>query len=275
MYLYSQHQAKLDQGRLQVAGLAVGALEALAQASGVVAQATAGAVTVLLAVGERGVVERGVLATRAHLRVRARRALLHGAVRATEAELALAAEDLVSIPARGVDGIRRGGGARAVADGISVVDSELALALAGAVAAAVVGAHSAVARAALVAGEALAQTSLAVADTLVGALLVQVSLVVHQVAGGVLGLRDHPPSAVKRARALAAVSASPRNNLLADVVGGAILADVARAAVVVGASAVATARVRAGSLNGQNASEEDDRNESGALHDNNKALKYD
>merc|ERR1719321_558493 len=238
----SRLTSRLNQDGLQVARLAVGALEALAQARAVVAQATAGAVTVFDVVHGREVQQARGLATGASLGVGSRRALLLRAVGTAEASLALAAHGLGRIPSGRVHNIT---GANLV-DELGVVVVELLLGLARAVAAALVGAHGTVAGAALIAVEALALAGGAVAHTSVGALGFTVSHVLLGVRGGVQAkLGDVDPGNGVGAGALRAVSADPGGHLVAQLVNGAILADEAGALVVLGARTVATAGVGA------------------------------
>lgn len=244
----------LDQGGLQVAGLAVGAVEALAQAGGVVADTTAGAVTELCTTGNGLVVETGVEATWAALRVGARWALLEGAVGSTEAGLALAAIDLGGVPCACVLDLV----VVDLANELGVVAVELLLGLASAVAGAGVGAGGAVAGAALVAGEALADTSLAVADTGVGALGVAVGSVLVVLKRRCVLLGGVDPGELVGAGAQGAVGANPGRHGIAVRVSGAILADVAGALVMGRASAMARAAVGASCCcHAQNAQKDD------------------
>merc|ERR1719359_1492286 len=158
-------------------GLALGAevaLEALAEARGVVADATAGAVAAkVVALAEED--------------VRAGGALLEGAVRAAGAEVADAADVLVGVPRGGV--------------GLGGLVRELLLLDAAATVVAVARAQGALSRLAVVAVEALALAGLAVAGALVGALGGDVR---DAVGGGGVG-----PRGGLGARALGAVVLRP------------------------------------------------------------------
>jgi len=162
----------LPKDRLVLALVAEVAREALAETRGVVADAAAGAVAPLLvAVAEENVGARG--------------ALLEGAVGAAEAEVAHAAHVLHRVPRRVVD--------------LASLHRELLLGVADAAAGAVVGAHGALARDAVVVLEALALARLPVAQALVAAL----DLRVHAAA-----VRGHAhPGSSTRTRALRAVGA--------------------------------------------------------------------
>jgi len=159
-------------------GLAAGAevaLEALAEAGRVVADATAGAVAAeVVALAEE--------------HVRAGGALLEGAVRAAGAEVADAADVLVGVPRGGV--------------GLGGLVRELLLLDAAAAVVAVARAERTLAGLAVVAVEALALAGLAVAGALVGALGGNVR---HAVGGGGVG-----PRGGLGARALGAVVLRPR-----------------------------------------------------------------
>merc|ERR1719359_2678519 len=159
-------------------GLALGAevaLEALAEARGVVADATAGAVAAeVVALAEEDVGAGG--------------ALLEGAVRAARAEVADAADVLVGVPRGGV--------------GLGGLVRELLLLDAAAAVVAVARAQGALSRLAVVAVEALALAGLAVAGAAVRALLARV--------GGVVARGVVDPGVGLRARALGAVVLRPR-----------------------------------------------------------------
>ena len=193
----------LPEYRLHLALRAVVAREAFAEARVVVAQSSPRAVPALRV---------------AHARedVRARGALLQGAIRPTESEIADAPHVLHGVPGRRVGRARFRG--------------ELLLSVADAAVRAVVGAGSALAGDALVAVEAVALAGLAVAGALVGALGHAVDVVV---AGD--GVLD--PGRVLGARALGAVGGLPGRVV--------VRAQVAGAAVVGAARAVARAAVRA------------------------------
>jgi len=126
------------------------ASEALAEASRVVADAAARAVTALLV-------------TVAEEHIRAGRAFFQGAVRASEAKIAHATHVLHRVP-------------RSIVSLVSF-RRQLLLSVADTAARAVVRAHGALARNAVVVLEALAFTRLAVAEALVGALHLRVCLV--------------------------------------------------------------------------------------------------
>ena len=190
--------------------------EALAQAGRVVADATARAIAAeVVALAEQ--------------HVRAGRALLERAVRATGAQITDTADVLVGIPRRRV---RLRGLVR-----------ELLLLDAAAAVVAVTGARGTLARLAVVAVEALALAGLAVAGAAVRALLARVGLVV---AGGIVD-----PGVGLRARALGAVVLRPRGVVV-------LRARVARALVVFAALTVAGAAVRAVSLHEREARDESD-----------------
>jgi len=178
------------------------ASEALAQTSGVVADTTAGAVAALLV-------------TVAKEDIRAGRALLERAVRATEAHVTDAANMLHSIP-RG--SVRLAG-----------LSSELLLGVADTTTGAVIRAHGTLTANAIVVVEALALAGLAVADALVGALNLRVGLVSSS--------GDSNPSSSLRAGAEGAVVLGPCSV--------AVRASVAHALVVGRARAVAGAAVGA------------------------------
>ena len=165
----------LREDSLALAAGAKVALEALAQARGVIADATAGTIAAEV-----------VTLTEQH--VRAGWALLKRAVRATGAQITDTADVLVGIPRRGV---RLRGLVR-----------ELLLLDAAAAVVAVAGARGALARLAVVAVKALALAGLAVAGTTVRALLARVGLVVAR------GVVD--PGVGLGARALGAVVLRPR-----------------------------------------------------------------
>merc|ERR1719182_976124 len=189
------------------------ALEALAQARRVVADAAAGAVA-------------AEVVTLAEQDVGAGRALLEGAVRATRAEVADAADVLVGVPRGGV--------------GLGGLVGELLLLDAAAAVVAVARAQGALARLAVVAVKALALAR-------VGALGGDVR---HAVGGGGVG-----PRGGLGARALGAVMLRPGRIRV-------LRARVARALVVLTARAVARAAVRAVRGDGDEADEE----EAGAHH---------
>mmetsp|Transcript_46409 Transcript_46409/g.86225 ORF Transcript_46409/g.86225 Transcript_46409/m.86225 type:complete len:262 (-) Transcript_46409:5-790(-) len=220
-------EGNLNEGGLERAVLAEVTLEALAKTRAVVADTTARAVTEL---SDAIRVEVEARAVRAALRIVTRRALLERAVRATEAEFALAAVDLLGIPGGGVDD----GSIRRL---VGVVNEELLLRLASTMARALVGANGAVAGAAFVSGEALAETSLAVAGTSVGAFGAQVS--------NVVGEGDINPGLGIGAGAERAVRALPGSDGVALAVNSAVLAGEASAAVEFRATAVAGAGVGA------------------------------
>merc|ERR1719161_3228065 len=165
----------LTEDGLVLAARAVVADEALAEARGVVADAAARAVAALR-----------VAVAAEH--VRARRALLERAVRATEAEVAHAADVLHRVP-RGRVGLARLGG-------------ELLLRVADAAAVAVVRADGTFACDAVVVVKAVALARLAVARALVRALGERVRLV----GAG----RDRNPRRRLRARAHRAIVLCPR-----------------------------------------------------------------
>merc|ERR1719182_1257447 len=196
------------------------ALEALAEARRVVADAAAGAVTAeVVALAEED--------------VRARGALLEGAVRAAGAEVADAADVLVGVPRGGV--------------GLGGLVRELLLLDAAAAVVAVARAQGTLAGLAVVAVEALALACLAIAGALVGALSGDMRNVV---GGGGVGPRGR-----LRASALGAVVLRPSGIRV-------LRARVARALVVLAARAVAGAAIRAVSGDGHETDEE----EGGAHH---------
>merc|ERR1719181_450959 len=167
--------AHLREDCLALAAGAEGALEALAQAARVVAEAAAGAVAAeVVALAEQ--------------HVRARRALLERAVRAAGAQVADAADVLVGVPRVGV---RLG---RLVRE-LLLLDAVTAVVAVG-------RAHGTLACLAVVAVEALALARLAVAGALVRALDAHV----RRVRGR---RRVHPRRALG-ARALRAVRLRPR-----------------------------------------------------------------
>jgi len=178
------------------------ASKALAQTSGVVADTTAGAVAALLV-------------TVAKEDIRARRALLEGAVRATEAHVTDAANVLHSIP-RGSVRLRS-------------LSSELLLGVADTTAGAVIRAHGTFTANTIVVVETLTLASLAVADALVGAFNLRVGLV--------SGSGDSNPSSSLRASTEGAVVLGPSSV--------SVRASVAHTLVVGRARAVAGAAVGA------------------------------
>ena len=178
------------------------AREALAETSGVVADAAAGAVATLRV-------------PVAHEDVGAGRALLEGAVRSAESHVAHAAHVLHGIP-RGSVGLGR-------------LSGQLLLGVANTPGRAVVRAHGTFAADAVVVVKALALARLAVADALVGALHLRVSLV----SGG----RHSDPRSSLGAGAQGAVVLGPGRV--------AVRALVAHALVVAGARTVSGAAVRA------------------------------
>jgi len=124
--------------------------EALAEAVGVIADTTAGAVAALLV-------------TVAEEHIGARGALFERAVRSAEAQVAHAAHVLHGVPRRVV--------------GLAGLNSELLLRIADTPAGAVVRAHRTLARDTVVVLEAFALAGLAVANTLVGALNLGVGII--------------------------------------------------------------------------------------------------
>ena len=189
----------LTEDGLVLALVSVVSGEALAQALGVVADSTAGAVTSLVG----SVAEENIVATGA---------LHEGAVRATEAKVALAAHVFLGIPCSiAVDAI---GGASPGIGGASS-GSEGRLGHAHAPAVAVGRADGALARHALVVLEALAFAGLAVARALVGALNRRVSLI------GGRGSGD--PRGALGARAEGAVVLGPRLVAVGAVVARALV----------------------------------------------------
>merc|ERR1719310_2405427 len=161
------HCADLGEDGLRLAASAEVALEALAEAGGVVAEAAAGAVAAeVVALSEED--------------VRAGGALLKGAVGATGAKVTDAANVLEGVPGLGV--------------GLGGLVGELLLLDAAAAAVAVGGAHGTLAGLAVVAVEALALASLAVAHALHGALDLGVGAIVSCGVvnpGGGLGAGAH------------------------------------------------------------------------------------
>ena len=143
--------------------------------------------------------------------VRAGRALLKGAVRAAETEVALAANVLVGVPGS--------------VGGAAVGDSEGRLSVANTTSIAVGGADGTLAGHALVPIEALAFSRFSVADSLVGALGLRVSIVGS-------GCNSNPGLALG-ARAEGAVVLSPRGLTVGAIVTGALV--VGSAATVSGA----------------------------------------
>merc|ERR1719171_3229692 len=169
-----RRSARLGQDGLRLALGAEVTLEALAEARGVVADATAGAVAAeVVALAEEDVGAGG--------------ALLEGAVRAARAEVTDAADVLVGVPRGGV--------------GLGGLIRELLLLDAAAAVVAVAREQGALAGLAVVAVEALALAGLAVAGALVGALGGDVR---HVVGGGGVS-----PRGGLRARALGAVVLRP------------------------------------------------------------------
>ena len=155
--------AQLTEDGLVLALVAKVASEALAEALGVVADAAARAVASLLV-------------TVAEENIRSGWALLEGAVRSAEAKVAHAAHVFHRVPRSIVRLVR--------------LNSELFLGVADAATGAVVRAHGALASNAVVVVEALALAALAVAQALVGALHLRVSIVggrSHGNPGGGLG----------------------------------------------------------------------------------------
>ena len=168
--------------------------EALAESLAVVADSTSGAVTSLgVSVSEKDISSRG--------------ALLEGAVRSTEAKVALASDVLEGIPRSGVDG----GSSRSS----TVGGGKGGLGEADSTPVAVGGAHGPLASHALIAIVALALSGLAVTGSLVGALDGRVSIVGSDGNGG--------PGEALRAGTEGAVVLGPGRVTVRAIVAGALV----------------------------------------------------